>query len=135
VLVLAGAAVAAPHAGRSVPKQLVGTYEAYLGAGPGTAKPGRWELAIGRRGGAAIVTPQGYKLVEGPISVSGTTITFPVEARKTGCKTTGRYRYAQSGDYLRLTRLADACRVRAFRLASGRWKRFSDYFPVVIVRH
>ena len=131
VLAVAGVATASTA---KVPKKLVGTYEAYLGSGPGARDPGRWELAIGPRGGVHIVAPLGDIIGRGKAAITDTTIVFPGEGRNAACRATGTYRYLVSGDRLTLYRVRDACRARAFRLATKTWKRFSDYFPVVIVR-
>lgn len=130
-LTVAGVAAASPTA---VPKKLVGTYESYLGSGPGARDPGRWELAIGPRGGVHVVAPLGDIIGRGRAGVSSTTIVFPGEGRNAACSAKGTYRYTVAGERLSFTRVRDACRARIFRLTSKTWKRFSDYFPVVIVR-
>ena len=125
------ASVAASDA--AVPRELVGAYRAFLPKGPGVQKPGRWELAIGRGGAAAIVTPGGSKLASGPVTVSGRTITFPGRRGYRGCTSAGTYSYSRRGDVVRFTKISDACAFRVFELTSRAWTEFEDYEPVVIV--
>ena len=125
------ASVAASDA--AVPRELVGAYRAFLPKGPGIRKPGRWELAIGRGGAAAIVTPAGSRLSAGPVTVSRRTITFPPRRGYRGCASAGTYSYSRRGDVVRFTKISDACAFRVFELTSAAWTEFDDYEPVVIV--
>ena len=133
-VVLAAAAVAAPGqtapTGR-MPPALVGAFETFLPLGPGTKPKGRWELGIGARGRAAFVSPYGVGHDAGILTVRGATLVFPPEG---GCKGSGSYRFQRSGATLTFVRISDACVGRAFKLTRRPWTRYTDYFPVVIVR-
>ena len=117
-----------------MPAALVGSFETFLPLGPGTKPKGRWELAIGSQGRAAFVSPYGVGSDAGVLRVRGSTIVFPRESREGGCKGPGSYRYARTGKTLTFVRLDDACIGRAFKLTRRPWTRYTDYFPVVIVR-
>src|SRR5688500_4208609 len=74
-----------------MPRALVGSFETFLPVGPGTKPKGRWELAIGTLGRAAFVSPYGVGTDAGVLTVRGSTIVFPAETRKNGCKGSGSY--------------------------------------------
>jgi len=130
----AGIAAAQPASAVRLPNAVVGSFEAFLPLGPGTKPRGRWELAIARNGHVGLVSPYGVALDGGLATISGDRIVFGPERRATGCTGTGTYRFARSGKVLSFTLVRDACTARAFKLTRGEWTRFTDYFPVVIVK-
>ena len=131
-LALATLAGAGTHA--VVPLPLVGSYEALLPKGAGTA-PGRWVLAVGRHGAFVLTTPGLDAVATGPARVEGNTLTLPPDVRRGGtCAGPGIYIWRRDGARLLFARVDDGCRARAFRLTARSWRHFTQYGLVVIVR-
>jgi hypothetical protein len=123
------------RSGGAVPERLAGAWDTYFPSSDPAVR-NHWVLAFGKSGSFVYTTPSLVTKAAGPVSVDGSTITFPPDVARGGpCSTPGIYTWNLTGKTLTFSRVDDSCYTRSGRLTKRPWTRFTTYSIVVIVKH